>query len=45
MGESIIGQEPVIEQLIIGLLANGNILMEGKACRGWRKRGLLKAWQ
>ncbi len=29
MGQSIIGQEEVIEQLIIGLLANGNILMEG----------------
>ncbi len=29
MGKSIIGQESVIEQLIIGLLANGNILMEG----------------
>lgn len=29
MGESIIGQETVIEQLIIGLLSNGNILMEG----------------
>ncbi len=29
IGESIIGQEMVIEQLIIGLLANGNILMEG----------------
>jgi MoxR-like ATPase len=29
MGESIIGQETVIEQLVIGLLANGNILMEG----------------
>jgi MoxR-like ATPase len=29
MGESIIGQEMVVEQLIIGLLANGNILMEG----------------
>ncbi|MCF6225610.1 MAG: AAA family ATPase [Xanthomonadales bacterium] len=29
MGESIIGQETVIEQLLIGLLANGNILMEG----------------
>jgi len=29
MGESIIGQEHVIERLIIGLLANGNILMEG----------------
>ena len=29
MGESIIGQESVIEQLLIGLLANGNILMEG----------------
>jgi MoxR-like ATPase len=29
MAESIIGQESVIEQLIIGLLANGNILMEG----------------
>ena len=29
MGESIIGQQEVIERLIIGLLANGNILMEG----------------
>jgi len=29
MGESIIGQKAVIERLIIGLLANGNILMEG----------------
>ena len=29
MGQSIIGQESVIKQLIIGLLANGNILMEG----------------
>jgi len=29
MGQSIIGQEAVIEQLLIGLLANGNILMEG----------------
>jgi MoxR-like ATPase len=29
MGRSIIGQEDVIKQLIIGLLANGNILMEG----------------
>ncbi len=29
MGESIIGQESVVEQLIIGLLANGNVLMEG----------------
>ena len=29
MGQSIIGQETVIEQLIIGLLANGNILLEG----------------
>ena len=29
MGQSIIGQESVIQQLVIGLLANGNILMEG----------------
>jgi len=29
MGESIIGQETVIERLLVGLLANGNILMEG----------------
>jgi MoxR-like ATPase len=29
VGEAIIGQEAVIERLIIGLLANGNILMEG----------------
>jgi len=29
IGQSIIGQESVIEKLVIGLLANGNILMEG----------------
>jgi len=29
MGESIIGQADVVERLIIGLLANGNLLVEG----------------
>ncbi len=29
MGEAIIGQESVVERLIIGLLANGNLLIEG----------------
>ena len=29
VGQSIIGQEPVIEQLLIALLCNGNVLMEG----------------
>lgn len=29
MGTSIIGQEAVIERLVIGLLANGNLLVEG----------------
>ncbi|MEY8829385.1 AAA family ATPase [Sedimentitalea sp. XS_ASV28] len=29
MGESIIGQTDVIDRLIIGLLANGNLLIEG----------------
>src|SRR5210317_1956317 len=29
MSESIIGQEEVVKNLVIGLLANGNILMEG----------------
>lgn len=29
MGEAIIGQRDVIERLIIGLLANGNLLVEG----------------
>jgi MoxR-like ATPase len=29
MSESIIGQEAVVERLIIALLANGNVLMEG----------------
>ena len=29
MGQAIIGQEAVIERLIIGLLANGNLLVEG----------------
>lgn len=29
MGASIIGQEAVVERLIIGLLENGNLLVEG----------------
>jgi MoxR-like ATPase len=29
MQDSIIGQEDVVERLIIGLLANGNLLVEG----------------
>ena len=29
MGRSIIGQEKVVERLIIGLLADGNLLIEG----------------
>jgi MoxR-like ATPase len=29
MGEAIIGQREVIERLVIGLLANGNLLVEG----------------
>ncbi len=29
MGEAIIGQRAVIERLVIGLLANGNLLVEG----------------
>ena len=29
MGESIIGQRDVIDRLVIGLLANGNLLIEG----------------
>ena len=29
MGQSIIGQETVVERLLIGLLANGNLLIEG----------------
>lgn len=29
MGQSIIGQREVVERLIIGLLANGNLLIEG----------------
>ncbi|MGI9523750.1 MAG: AAA family ATPase [Hyphomicrobiaceae bacterium] len=29
MGEAIIGQEKVIDRLLIGLLANGNLLVEG----------------
>ena len=29
MGRSIIGQQQVIERLILGLLANGNLLLEG----------------
>ncbi len=29
MQQSIVGQETVVERLIIGLLANGNLLVEG----------------
>ncbi|MCK5782883.1 MAG: AAA family ATPase, partial [Desulfobacterales bacterium] len=29
MGHSIIGQEQVIDRLVLGLLANGNLLLEG----------------
>jgi len=29
MGRSIIGQEHIVERLLIGLLANGNLLVEG----------------
>ena len=29
MGQSIVGQQTVIERLVIALLANGNVLMEG----------------
>jgi MoxR-like ATPase len=29
LGEAIIGQQTVIERLVIALLANGNVLMEG----------------
>ena len=29
MGESIIGQENVVERVLLGLLANGNLLLEG----------------
>jgi hypothetical protein len=37
MARSIIGQEAIIERLLIGLLANGNLLVEG--CRASRRRG------
>ncbi len=34
VGRSIIGQEHVVERLLIGLLANGNLLVEGHSgCR------------
>lgn len=29
MGESIVGQKDVVERIVIGLLANGNLLVEG----------------
>ena len=29
MGRAIVGQEHIIERLILGLLANGNLLVEG----------------
>jgi MoxR-like ATPase len=36
MGRSIIGQEAIIERLLIGLLANGNLLVEGLRSPGRR---------
>jgi hypothetical protein len=34
IGESFIGQEHIIERLLIGVLSNGNLLVEG--CPDWR---------
>jgi len=41
MGRSIIGQESIIERLLIGLLANGNLLIEGLP--GVGQTGVVKA--
>lgn len=36
INESIIGQEHIVERLLIGLLANGNLLVEGLPGLGTR---------
>ena len=41
VGESIIGQASVVERLVIGLLANGNLLVEGRP--GLAKTRAIKA--
>jgi MoxR-like ATPase len=41
MGESIIGQEQIIERLLLTLLANGNLLLEG--LRGLAKTSAVKS--
>lgn len=35
IGQTILGQEVMIERLLLGLLANGNLLVEG--LRDWRR--------
>lgn len=42
MGKVIIGQNHLIDTLLIGLLSNGHILL--KACRGWPKRWPSPRW-
>jgi hypothetical protein len=41
MARSIIGQEQVVERLLLRLLADGNLLLEG--CLVWLKRAPSKA--
>jgi len=39
MSKSIIGQEKVIERMIIVLLGNGNLLLEGRTTRSCKNQG------
>ena len=43
MGRSIIGQEHIVERILIGLLANGNLLVEGLP--GSPRPGPSRAWR
>ena len=38
IGQTVLGQEKMIERLVIGLLANGNLLVEGLPGLGRRER-------
>ena len=38
VGKVLVGQDEMVEGLLVGLLCGGHILLEG--CRGWPRRGL-----
>ena len=42
MGKVIVGQKYLIERLLIGILSNGHVLLEG--VRDWQKHYRLRPW-